>query len=118
MTVPAELRTVLDELAVKGRPGRVPGWSGRVAIVVAGAPWVTCSVNATGVTVTEGRAADATVFSVAAVPTLRRWLVDGVDHTHLLQSGAARIEGVSFDVLLLSKALGLRPDRTRIEARG
>ncbi|GCE42141.1 hypothetical protein Rhow_006080 [Rhodococcus wratislaviensis] len=53
----------------------------------------------------------ATTIDVTTDEAIRRWLVDGVDFTHIIQSGDLGIEGSYFDVLLLSKILGLRSDR-------
>jgi hypothetical protein len=111
MNGPADLREQLDALAASGRAGRAAGWSGSVALVVDGADWVTCTVDAALVQVRPAGTAAATTIRARSADAVRRWLVDGVDYTHLVASGDFVIDGVSFDVLLLSKVLGLRPDR-------
>lgn len=106
-----ELRARLDALAASARVGRVPGWSGSVAIVVDGMQWVTCFVDAAGVQSRPAATSAATTIHARSADAVRRWLIDGIDYTHLVQSAEFTIDGAYFDVLLLSKVLGLRPDR-------
>jgi hypothetical protein len=106
-----ELRVRLDALAASARVGRVPGWAGSVAIVVDGVQWVTCFVDPAGVRSRPSATSAVTVIHARSADAVRRWLIDGVDYTHLVQSGEFEIDGTYFDVLLLSKVLGLRPDR-------
>lgn len=92
---------------------RIPNWSATVEIIVGAQPWVTCHASADGIAITEGRAQGVqhTTVTVRRDDGLRSWLVGGIDYTHLIRSGEMTIEGNYFDVLLLSKALGLRPEK-------
>jgi len=116
MSVPAELRDALDEVASTARVDRVPNWRASIGIVVGDEPWVTCRTGSDGVSIVEGVTdVDSTLFASDA-EVLKRWLVDCVDYTHLVRAGDMVIDGSYFDVLLLSKALGLRPDRREVFA--
>ena len=114
MSVAPELRDALDEVASTARVDRVPNWSANIGITVANEPWVTCRTSPDGVAVVDGVALVDTTLFAADADAVRRWLVDCVDYTHIVRSGDMVIEGSYFDVLLLSKALGLRPDRKEI----
>lgn len=111
MSVDENLRKQITVLAAGANTHRVSGWTGAIAIVVAGDHWLTCVVELSTVHLTDEHDAVPTTLNVASFVALRRWLVDGVDYTHLVASGEFTIDGVYFDVLLLSKVLGLRPDR-------
>ena len=111
MSVPENLREQITALAAGAGPHRVSGWTGAIAIVVGGDHWLTCVVEPSAVHLTDDQVGAPTTLNAASSDALRRWLVDGVDYTHLVRSGEFTIDGVYFDVLLLSKVLGLRPDR-------
>lgn len=114
MSTLAQLQHVLDELASRARTERVPNWSAEIGIVIADSPWVTCSVGTEGIRILEGVGEVDTTLFARTSDAARRWLVDYVDYTHIVRDGDMSIEGSYFDVLLLSKALGLRPDRREI----
>lgn len=111
MTASDELRATLTEFARTSRMDRIPNWSARVGIRLGAVDWVTCAASSDGVVVEEAITDADSVLSISGEPALRRWLVEGVDYTNLVESGDITIHGNYFDVLLLSKALGLRPDR-------
>ena len=117
MSVPADLQQRMAALAAAARTDRIADWNGSVQIVVGGAGWVTCLVDGSGVRLAEPGTDAATTLQVTSAEAVRRWLVAGVDFTHLVASGDFAIEGVYLDVLLPSKALGLRPDRNRSASR-
>jgi hypothetical protein len=117
MSVPADLQQRMTALAGAARTDRIADWSGSVEIVVGGVAWVICLVDGSGVRLAGPDTDAATTLRVTSAGALRSWLVDGVDFTHLVASGDFAIDGVYFDVLLLSKALGLRPDRNRSASR-
>lgn len=106
-----ELRETITELAAHARTERIPRWHSSVQLVISGAPWVVCTASASGLAVTDGGAEAATVVEMTP-GAVERWLLDGVDFTHLVKAGEFVItRGTYFDLLLLSKALGLRSDR-------
>ena len=111
MTVPTDLRHSLTRLASTAHTERVPNWSASIGIVVAGSDWLTCRAGADGVEILDSvGTVDTTLHAIAEDP-VRRWLINGVDFTHLVRAGDMAIDGSYFDILLLSKVLGLRPDR-------
>ena len=111
MPTTEELRDVLAGLVSEAKAGRVAPWHGVVGIAVGASLWATCAIDVTGVHLIDESIPGATVARLSSTDALSSWLVDGVDYTHLVAQGDLVIEGVYFDVLLLSKALNLRPDR-------
>jgi hypothetical protein len=109
----SELRDALTALAATARMSRIPNWSATIEITVGARPWVTCHASGDGIVITEGRTQGVkpTTVTVRTDDGLRSWLLSGIDYTHLVRSGEMTIKGNYFDVLLLSKALGLRPEK-------
>lgn len=105
------LRTALEKLAATARLDRVPNWSASIGITIADEKWLTCRADANGLSIVDGVGVVDTTLVAADADTVKRWLVDCVDYTHMIRSGDMVIKGSYFDVLLLSKALGLRPDK-------
>ncbi|WP_157890497.1 hypothetical protein [Mycolicibacterium goodii] len=105
------LREQITALAGAANTRRVAGWTGAVAIVVGEHHWVTCVVGPSAVELSDRSITAPTTLRASSFAALHRWLIDGVDYTHLVASGEFTVLGVYFDVLLLSKVLGLRPDR-------
>src|SRR5262245_48812832 len=105
MTTVDDLIPVVELLATMADPGRTPGGCTTLVISVAGSPWLCCTADERGITVTQPTepAPDGPLTEVdVSAEGLRSWLLGGVDFTHLLKAGQMRIRsGTYFDVLLL-----------------
>src|SRR5205807_1710883 len=115
-----ELLSLVRSLAAKADPVRTPGWRTVVSLRVAKSPWLRCTADARGITVVEwtGGPSEATTEVNLSTSAVRSWLLDGVDYTHLIKSGDIEVStGTQFDLLLLSKSFGLRPERRNGTAR-
>jgi hypothetical protein len=92
---------------------RMPGWTARVGLVLEGVPWLIAQPLSSHLDVQRwmpGGPAPTTTVCVT-LDGLRRWLTEGVDFTHLVKEGLMQVVGGTyFDLLLLSKALRLRPE--------
>lgn len=115
-----EWTRLLQQKAARAQLWRMPGWTARVGIVLDGDPYVTVQPQQDRLVVapwaTDGGPNPTTSVSVTS-EAIERWLVGGVDFTHLVKAGGMRVlSGTYFDVLLLSKALRLRPEITRAGA--
>jgi len=108
-------KSLIAEFATGAQMWRMPGWTARVALVLDGSPFVVAQAVGGELLVEDwrlGGPAPTTTVSATA-EALGRWL-DGEDFTHLVKSGGLQVlAGTYFDLLLLSKALRLRPEMTR-----
>ena len=114
MTRADQLGPLVRKLATRAEPARVPGWRAIVALRVEGSPWLSLRADQRGVAVTTwtGDQSGVTTEVEMSERGARLWLLEGVDYTHLLKSGDINlIRGSQFDLLLLSKSFGLRPER-------
>lgn len=111
MSSPEALHERITALARAANTHRVFGWTGAVAIVVGDHHWLTCMVDPSAVELSDRPTTAPTILCAASFEAVHRWLIGGVDFTHLVASGEFSVRGVYFDVLLIAKVLGLRPDR-------
>jgi hypothetical protein len=112
MNSPTDLSVTLSNLIERASTKRIPNWAPRSALFLDGGAWTVVTVEGDAlVTHSAGEPdIDTTVFLTSR--GAHQWLVGGVDFTHLAKSGDLTVgSGTYFDVLLLSKALGLRPER-------
>ncbi len=108
-------KSLIVELATGAQMWRMPGWTARVALVLDGSPFVIAQAIGGELLVEDwrpgGPAPSTTVAATAEA--LGRWL-GGEDFTHLVKSGGLQVlAGTYFDLLLLSKALRLRPEMNK-----
>jgi hypothetical protein len=113
------LAAVIADLAATSRIGKIPNWTCRIDLLIEGQPWLTCLAEPGHLVVcpTSEAAGEATTSVSMTGSGVTEWLLHGVDYTHLVRRGELDIiSGTYFDLLLLSKALGLRPEK-KAEAR-
>lgn len=106
-----DLLAAASGLAARARMEKLPRWDTTVQVTVDGEPWAAFSATSATLTITPGARDAQTVVEMTST-ALESWLADGVDFTHLVKDGTIVVShGSYFDLLLLSKALGLRSDR-------
>jgi hypothetical protein len=115
------LAAVIADLAATSRIGKIPNWTCRIDLLIEGQPWLTCLAEPGHLVVcpTSEAAGEATTSVSMTGSGVTEWLLHGVDYTHLVRRGELDIiSGTYFDLLLLSKALGLRPEKKAEARRG
>ena len=120
MTTTKEFAALVRKLALRADPARAPGWEATLGLSIAGLPWLSLSASQHGIAVEDwggDRSSVKTEIEMSEAG-LRSWLMGGVDYTHLLKRGEIELRsGNQFDLLLLSKSFGLRPERRQEVAR-
>ena len=109
-----QLRGLVAKLATRSDPSRAPGWKTSLGISVAGRRWLKMRADEHGIEVADWMADGSAVSTEIEMSAagLKAWLLSGIDYTHLLKRGEIEVRsGSQFDLLLLSKSFGLRPER-------